>query len=107
MSRCTVTPLPSIHQITWILLQGPRPTDEKTKAWAEEFRQHVPEVDQVARLANEFLVLLRERQSEELSNWIAQATQSPLASFAAGLRRDFAAVQGAFSLPWSQGQVEG
>jgi transposase len=88
-------------------LHGPRPTDEQTKAWIEEFRQRVPEVDRVAQLANQFMVLLRERRSEELSNWLAQATQSPLASFAAGLRRDLAAVQAAFSSPWSQGQVEG
>ena len=67
----------------------------------------MPEVDRVAQLANEFLVLLREKRREELSNWLAQATQSPLASFAAGLRRDLAAVQAAFSSPWSQGQVEG
>jgi transposase len=104
----TVTPLiPSPRQITWTLLNGPRPTDEQTQAWIEEFRQRVPEVDRASQLANEFLVLLRERRSEELLNWLAQAAQSPLTSFVAGLRRDLAAVQAAFSSPWSQGQVEG
>jgi transposase len=104
----TVTNLvPSPRQITWILLDGPRPVDEQTKVWIEEFRQRVPEVDRVAQLANEFLVLLRGKRSDELAEWIAQATQSPLAPFAAGLRRDLAAVQAAFSSPWSQGQVEG
>ena len=104
----TVTHLvPSPRQITWTLLEGPRPTDEQTKAWIEKFRRRVPEVDRAAQLANEFRTLLREKRSEELSHWIMQATQSPLASFAAGLRRDLAAVQAAFSSPWSQGQVEG
>ena len=104
----TVTPLlPSSRQITWILLQGPRPADEKTKAWIEEFRQRVPEIDRAVYLANEFILLLREKRSDQLSHWLAQAAQSPLASFAAGLRRDLAAVQAACSSPWSQGQVEG
>ena len=104
----TVTPLlPSSRQITWILLGGPRPTDEKTKAWIEEFRQRVPDISRATQLANQFMVLLRERRSNELLDWLAQAAQSPLASFAAGLRRDRAAVQAAFSSPWSQGQVEG
>jgi transposase len=104
----TVTPtLPSPRQITWILLHGPRPTDEKTKAWIDQFRRCVPEIDRAAQLANAFLVLLREKRSDEWPDWLSQAAQSPLASFAAGLRRDFAAVQAACSSPWSQGQVEG
>jgi transposase len=98
---------PSPRQTTWILLNGPRPAEEKTKAWIEQFRQHVPEIQQTVQLANEFIVLLRERRSNELSDWLKQAAQSPLASFAAGLRRDLAAVQTAFASPWSQGQVEG
>ena len=103
-----VTPLvPSPRQTTWILLDGPRPADEKTKAWIEEFRQRVPDIERAAQLANQFIKLLRERRGEELSNWLAQAAQSPLTSFATGLRRDLAAVQTAFSSPWSQGQVEG
>lgn len=51
--------------------------------------------------------LLREKRKDQLPNWMERAAQSPLASFVGGLRRDFPAVQAAFSLPWSQGQVEG
>jgi transposase len=39
--------------------------------------------------------------------WLERAYASQLSSFAAGLRRDWAAVKAAFSSPWSQGQVEG
>jgi transposase len=105
--RTVANLLPSPRQTTWILLNGPRPTDEKTKAWSEQFRQRVPELNRAVQLATEFRALLRERRSDELSNWMAQAAQGPLASFAAGLHRDFAAVQAACSSPWSQGQVEG
>jgi transposase len=99
--------LPSPRQVTWILLEGPRPADEQAKGWVEHFRQHVPEIHLAAQFATEFTVLLREKRSDELPNGIERAAQSPLASFTAGLRRDFLAVQAAFSSPWSQGQVEG
>jgi hypothetical protein len=58
----------------------------------------------VAQLAQEFGWLLRQQRSPEFPVWIDRAAHSPLA---AGLRRDFAAVQSAFASPWSQGQVEG
>ena len=105
--RTVTNLLPSPRQTTWILLNGPRPADDQTKAWIEQFRQQIPEIQQTVQLATEFIVLLRERRGHELSHWRKQATQSPLASFAAGLDRDLAAVQAAFASPWSQGQVEG
>jgi transposase len=105
--RTVTNLLPSPRQTTWILLNGPRPADDQTKAWIEQFRQQIPEIQQTVQLATEFIVLLRERRGHELSNWRKQATQSPLASFAAGLGRDLAAIQAAFASPWSQGQVEG
>jgi len=46
---------------------------------------------QAVQLATEFIGLLRERRSHDLSDWVKQAAQSPLASFAAGLRRDLPA----------------
>jgi transposase len=103
----TAAPLPSPRQATWILLEGPRPVDEQTKEWIERFRQHVPEIQLTVQLAREFATLLREKRSGELPVWMERAAGSPLASFAAGLRRDWSAVQGACSSPWSQGQVEG
>jgi transposase len=99
--------LPSPRQVTWILLEGPRPVDEQTKEWITCFRQQVPEIQLTTQLATEFAALLREKRKDELSAWRDRATQSPLASFAAGLRRDWPAVQAACSSPWSQGQVEG
>ena len=107
LPRTVTQLLPSSRQIAWILLQGPRLAEEKTRALVEEFRQRVPEMAQAAHLANEFRVLLREKRGDQLSDWLARAAQSPLASFAAGLRRDLAAVQAACSSPWTQGQVEG
>jgi hypothetical protein len=52
----------------------------------------------------------KQRQARRLDAWLAQAHQSSsveLQGFASGIKRDYAAVQAALSLPWSQGQVEG
>lgn len=61
-------------------------------------------------LAQEFRRMLKERQGEQLPDWLkrAKASQLPeLKSFALGISRDYAAVSAAFSLPWSNGVVEG
>jgi len=84
-----------------------RTAEAKTKEGVERFRQQVPDIDFVAQLAQEFCRLLREQRSSELEAWMERAANSPLASWAAGLCRDFEAVQAAFSLPWSPGPVEG
>jgi transposase len=99
--------LPSLRQVTWLLLVESRTAEANTKEWVEQFRQQVPDIHQTAQLSREFALLLREQRSSELPAWMDRAANSPLASFAAGLRRDWVAVQAAFSSPWSQGQVEG
>jgi transposase len=53
---------------------------------------------------------LGERRGAELDGWLARAAGSgipELRNVAAGITRDYAAVQAAFELPWSSGPVEG
>jgi transposase len=57
-----------------------------------------------------FLRLIRERDLTALDDWFTDVATSKLPelmSFAAGLRRDEAAVRAALRLPLSNGQVEG
>ena len=61
-------------------------------------------------ITQEFLALMRDRDSDGLSGWMHKATATGIPAmkfFVKGLRRDQAAVNAAFSLPWSNGQVEG
>lgn len=54
--------------------------------------------------------IVRERHIDALESWLCRADASGLAelrSFAAGIRRDQAAVSAALSLPFSNAQVEG
>jgi transposase len=83
---------------------------EHERVWAEK----IPQLDETGRLAvalaQRFATMVRERRAEELATWLQQAEQSGITafrSFAAGVRRDYAAVEAALSLPWSNGQVEG
>ena len=61
-------------------------------------------------LAREFDRLIRDRDAAALDPWLARAEASGLrefGDFAAGLRRDLAAVEAALTEEWSSGQVEG
>jgi len=61
-------------------------------------------------LAREFVALLRARDATALEPWLARAEASAVREFrdfAAGLRRDQAAIVAALAEPWSSGQVEG
>jgi transposase len=61
-------------------------------------------------LALAFVQLLRDRDEAALTPWLQAAEASGIAafqSFAAGLRRDEAAIRAALRYPWSSGQVEG
>jgi len=62
----------------------------------------------VARdLAQRFGALVRTHSADALTPWLADAENSEMRGFAAGLRQDEQAVRAALMLPWSSGQVEG
>ena len=63
--------------------------------------------DQFAVTPDSFCQMVRERQAGDLDNWLDAARTGPLRGFAAGLRRDLAAVRAGLSEPWSTGLVEG
>lgn len=60
-------------------------------------------------LAQGFVVMTRNREAERLDGWLEEASGGPpeLRAFAEGLRRDKAAVAGALSEDYSNGQTEG
>ena len=58
-------------------------------------------------LIDRFHGMIRKKTAPDLEPWIADAGTSLLASFASGIRRDYAAVQAAITEPWSNGQTEG
>ena len=83
-------------------------------AWPESDRAYVerllglsPALAAARDLAQRFAVLVRAHTNDALASWLADAENSELRGFAAGLRGDEQAVRAALTLPWSSGQVEG
>ena len=100
----------SARQIVWLLLRSPEELSVEEQRQLTLLCQASCEVAVAYQLGQRFLHMVRERQAEALAPWLEAAQQSGLAdlgSFASGLRRDFAAVQAALTVEWSNGQTEG
>jgi len=64
----------------------------------------------IRALALDFDRLIRDRDTAALASWLVRADgcgETEFREFAAGLRRDLAAVTAALTEEWSSGQVEG
>jgi transposase len=102
-------PLP-IRQVVWWLLRSPEARKPSVQALLEEMERASPAFGLLDRLAQAFTHMIRARQDEQLDAWLEQASNSgfpELVSFAAGIRRDYAAVKAALHSPYSTGPVEG
>jgi len=77
------------------------------RSYVERLVALSPMLATVRDLAQRFGVLVRAPAADALTPWLADAENSELRGFAAGLRQDEQAVRAALTLPWSSGQVEG
>jgi transposase len=91
-------------RITGQASAGWNPTDDRIDTTS----RIVNEVRIGLESAEEFAQLVRERNGAGLGAWLNRVDAIPsLRTFAAGLRRDEAAVRAGLTLPWSNGPVEG
>lgn len=100
----------SARKAAWLLVCRPDAVAEEDQPLIERLCAHAPAVAAAHQLAQAFIEMVRERQAPALENWLARATASSipeLQTFASGIERDKLAVEGALSLPFSNGQVEG
>ena len=100
----------SARQAAWLLVRRKDELKEDEQALVQHLTDQCPEAAQAYALAQSFTQMVRERAEAELDGWLEAVEESglqDLCSFAAGLRRDEAAVRAGLSLIWSQGQVEG
>ncbi len=105
----TIRPL-TPRELVWLVLQRPDQLDDAEQTRLLHARQSAPAVESAVALAQEFAVMVRERQPEHLEGWLERAEASghpTLSSFAGGIRRDYAAVEAGLTLPYSNGPVEG
>jgi transposase len=99
--------VPPLRRVARMLTADP----STLKAEEQQYLNHLLATSAPLALARDlalrFAAIVRERQADELDRWLADAAESEMRSFAAGLRQDEAAVRAAHEMPWSNGQTEG
>ena len=118
--RRSTQPLPAVteaprrpltpRRATWLVLRPSERSTAQDHHQLAQLTQQAPELAEAVALAQDFAALVRQRQPTQLEPWLARAATSalpPFRRFARGLRADYAAVQAAVTLPWSQGPIEG
>jgi transposase len=102
--------LPGPRTLAWLLLRRPSELENEDRVLLAKLFGQADELRAAHRLAQRFLVLVRERRGHELDDWVtaALATGPPeLRGFGRNLRRDWVAVQRGLVVNWSSGPVEG
>ena len=102
--------VPSPSHVASLFSRRPETLSGYEKAFLNHLAAEDGGIWALRSITSEFAALMRNRDLNGLGDWMhrAIATGIPaMKSFVAGLRRDQAAVDAAFSLPWSSGQVEG
>jgi transposase len=100
----------SPRQVSWLFVTDQQQLTADQRTLIQRICQTNAAFQELYQLGQDFVQMVKQRQSRQLNLWLARAHQSSsveLRGFAAGIKRDYAAVQAALSLPWSQGQVEG
>jgi transposase len=103
-------PPPSPRQVRWWLLQ---PAEERTaeqRAFLDRLRDQYPAIAVAQTVVDAFSRMVRDRDRAAFDGWLATAEAcgiAELAAVATFMRRDYAAIVAALTLPWSNGQTEG
>jgi transposase len=100
----------SPRRASWLFVKDQAQLTADQRALIEHTCREHADLQELYQLGQDFVMMVKQRQSRRLDSWLARAHQSSsieLQGFASGIKRDYAAVQAALSLPWSQGQVEG
>jgi transposase len=100
----------SCPRATWLVFRPAERLTEQDHRQLAQLSTQVPALAEAVALAQDFASLVRQRQPTQLDPWLTRAATSsltPVRRFARGLRADYAAVQAAVTLPWSQGPIEG
>lgn len=101
---------PSARRTMWLLLGEAAKHQPDERRFVTQLLQDCPEVKLAQSLAQQFIVMIRERQVDALEEWMTNATASGISEmrgFVTGLRRDLSAIKAALTSEWSNGQVEG
>jgi transposase len=97
------------RHLAWLFLRDPEhlePQEKQTLCLIRKSQQ----VEMAYRFVQQFVTLLKERNAQPLSTWLRDCQMSgisDLVTFAQGLEKEGSALHAAFTLPYSNGPVEG
>lgn len=103
-------PVLSSKRMTWLLVKPCADLDEEEQRALSTLRQASDTVETAYPLIQDFGRMVRERQGEQLDQWLEAVDASALSevqTFAAGIQRDKAAVHAGLTFPYSNGLLEG
>ena len=95
---------------TWLVLRRAEKRSAEDQALLARMRRQTPDLEEAVGLAEEFMVLVRDRAPDRLDPWLKRAADGAvqqLQRFAKRLSADYAAVRAALTLAWSNGPAEG
>ena len=98
---------PSSRTIARLLMADAAQLPEVEQGFVARLLQKAPGLADAIAIAKRLNKLLRRDSQESLNQVLDAASKTFLAEFAAGLRRDVAAVQAALDLPWTTSPAEG
>ena len=97
------------RHLAWLFLRDPEQLEPQEKQTLSLIRQS-PQIEMAYGFVQQFVTLLKERNAQPLSIWLWDCQQSgisDLVTFAQGLEKEGSALDAAFTLPHSNGPVEG
>lgn len=97
------------RHLSWLFLKDPEHL-EKQEQQTLSFLRQAPLIEKAYGLTQQFVALLKERNALPLDTWLRECLKSgvsDLATFAQGLEKEGSALHAAFTLPYSNGPVEG
>ena len=100
----------SAREAAWLFVCNPRKLRIPQVIRVDHLRRVDEELELVYQLAQDFRVMVTQRQVSVLGRWLEEAKTSGIKemhSLATGIYRDFDAVRAALRMEWSQGQTEG
>jgi len=100
----------SPRQTVALFFRSPEALTVEDQAFLHHLNAACPVAVPLQRLVRAFHALIHTRDQSALDPWLTAAGESAvpeLIAFVRGIHRDRAAVDGALTSPWSQGQVEG
>ncbi len=109
-ARAVPPPPPAPRTVASWILTPPGKLADADRAALGQITARCEEIAITCDLVRQFADMLCQRTGHNLGTWAGQAQASPvreLRSFAAGLRKDWAAVTAGLTLPYSSGAVEG